>query len=301
MTENAYLKPLRRRFQEERIRLNISWEIIEQDYILSWILAAIFSIPKLKDSFVFKGGTALKKCYFGDYRFSQDLDFSVQDNVPKGDALLALMQEATNLAQNLIKQYKSNIEIKCEAYKEKQPHPFGQEAFTISARYPWQRNWNTRVMVEVTMEEPILLHTVTKSILHGYSETMDQMIAVYALEEIIAEKIRAILQYAKKLHERGWGRSRARDYYDLWRILSLSNGYKYESLNLKILPDLIERKCAVKNIIFTSIDNLFTDELMLDLAKSWSEWLGPLVPDLPNLDLVLEELKKSLDAIYNLE
>ena len=31
---------------------------------------------KLKETMIFKGGTALKKCYFGDYRFSQDLDFS---------------------------------------------------------------------------------------------------------------------------------------------------------------------------------------------------------------------------------
>ncbi len=25
----------------------------------------------------FKGGTALKRCYFGDYRFSEDLDFTL--------------------------------------------------------------------------------------------------------------------------------------------------------------------------------------------------------------------------------
>jgi hypothetical protein len=30
---------------------------------------------------VFKGGTALKRCYFGDYRFSEDLDFSLVEKV----------------------------------------------------------------------------------------------------------------------------------------------------------------------------------------------------------------------------
>ncbi|PYV80988.1 MAG: hypothetical protein DMG05_30700, partial [Acidobacteria bacterium] len=43
---------------------------------------------------------------------------------------------------------------------------------------------------------------------------------VYALEEIVAEKLRAILQHFEKLEVRGWSRSRARDYYDLWRILA---------------------------------------------------------------------------------
>ncbi|GAI46757.1 unnamed protein product, partial [marine sediment metagenome] len=52
------------------------WEIIEKDYILSWVLAGIAANKKLQNKLVFKGGTALKKCYFGNYRFSEDLDFT---------------------------------------------------------------------------------------------------------------------------------------------------------------------------------------------------------------------------------
>ncbi|MEI6628804.1 MAG: nucleotidyl transferase AbiEii/AbiGii toxin family protein [Alphaproteobacteria bacterium] len=33
---------------------------------------------KVNLCYIFKGGTCLKKYYFGDYRFSQDPDFSVQ-------------------------------------------------------------------------------------------------------------------------------------------------------------------------------------------------------------------------------
>ena len=32
--------------------------------------------PSLKENLIFKGGTALKKCYFGNYRFSEDLDLT---------------------------------------------------------------------------------------------------------------------------------------------------------------------------------------------------------------------------------
>ena len=31
----------------------------------------------LLSNLAFKGGTALKRCYFGDYRFSEDLDFTL--------------------------------------------------------------------------------------------------------------------------------------------------------------------------------------------------------------------------------
>ena len=71
------MKPLRTRLQEARRRLGIPWEALERDYLLSWMLGwRLARTPVLRDTLVFKGGTALRKCYFGDYRFSEDLDFS---------------------------------------------------------------------------------------------------------------------------------------------------------------------------------------------------------------------------------
>lgn len=50
---------------------------IEKDYILSWILQGIAFHNELSKIIVFKGGTVLKKVYFEDYRFSEDLDFTL--------------------------------------------------------------------------------------------------------------------------------------------------------------------------------------------------------------------------------
>lgn len=50
---------------------------IEKDYILSWILFGISKHENLSKTIVFKGGTVLKKVYFEDYRFSEDLDFTL--------------------------------------------------------------------------------------------------------------------------------------------------------------------------------------------------------------------------------
>lgn len=49
----------------------------KQDILLGWVLAGIASHPETAHQWVFKGGTALKKCYFETYRFSEDLDFSL--------------------------------------------------------------------------------------------------------------------------------------------------------------------------------------------------------------------------------
>jgi predicted nucleotidyltransferase component of viral defense system len=53
--------------------------IVEKDYVLSWVLAGIFQHAALAETWVFKGGTCLKKCYFETYRFSADLDFTLTD------------------------------------------------------------------------------------------------------------------------------------------------------------------------------------------------------------------------------
>src|ERR1700684_803992 len=50
--------------------------VLERDYCLAWFLSAVAE-SDLKATLAFKGGTALKRCYFGDYRFSEDLDFTL--------------------------------------------------------------------------------------------------------------------------------------------------------------------------------------------------------------------------------
>jgi predicted nucleotidyltransferase component of viral defense system len=57
--------------------LSLRPEIVEKDYVLGWVLAGIAAHAELSASWVFKGGTCLKKAYFETYRFSEDLDFTV--------------------------------------------------------------------------------------------------------------------------------------------------------------------------------------------------------------------------------
>ena len=86
--------------------------------------------------------------------------------------------------------------IVCERYTEREPHPGGQEAFTIRARLPWQSYPQTRVMIEVTVDEPVLWPVQRRKVIHDYGESLKAEVQVYSLEEVIAEKLRAILQQA---------------------------------------------------------------------------------------------------------
>ena len=72
MILNAEVSQLARRHR-------VSDKTIEKDYVLTWILVQLGK-SALKDFLLFKGGTAIKKAYFQNYRFSEDLDFTLEGN-----------------------------------------------------------------------------------------------------------------------------------------------------------------------------------------------------------------------------
>ena len=63
--------------QQKARAMGVRDQQIEKDYVLSWILYGIACHTQFSRAIVFKGGTVLKKVYFQDYRFSEDLDFTL--------------------------------------------------------------------------------------------------------------------------------------------------------------------------------------------------------------------------------
>ena len=288
------MRPLRTRLQEARLRLGIPWEVLERDYLLSWVLAGVSQVPVLRDTLVFKGGTALQKCYFGDYRFSEDLDFSALEEVPTGGEMERSLGEACEIAVQLLDEH-APVEIVCERYTEREPHPGGQEAFTIRARFPWQGRSQTRVMIEVTVDEPVLWPIEKRGVIHEYGEPLEALLQVYSLEEVVAEKLRALLQQAGLFERRGWSRSRARDYYDLWRVL----GTYRQRMNFTNFRSLLSQKCAVRSVAFTHPEDFFHEGVLAYVEETWEQWLGPLVPGLPTFDTVISGLRPQVAALVS--
>ncbi len=63
--------------------------VIEKDYVIGWVLAGIYNHPDIREAWVFKGGTCLKKCFFETHRFSEDLDFTLRDPAHLDEVFLA--------------------------------------------------------------------------------------------------------------------------------------------------------------------------------------------------------------------
>ncbi len=288
------MKPLRLKIQEQTQVKQAPQYVIEKDYALSYILAGIAQHPVLANTLIFKGGTALKKIYFGDYRFSEDLDFSVL-KAPKGEMLEQALNEAVDISKQLLNAYGA-FDIQLTRNPERAPHPRGQEAFNIHLKFPWQPTPQCRVKVEVTHDEPVILTPERKPILHDYEESIDSTVACYPIEEIIAEKLRALLQTHQKLVARGWNRPRARDYYDLWCVLR-----KYgANLDSQRVIATLDQKCQHRTVNYQTIDDFFTNELLAEAQQHWQPTLRVLVVDLPECDHVIQETRALIARLFKI-
>lgn len=190
---------------------------IERDYAQNWLLMALSSFP-----LVLKGGTGIRKVYIGDYRFSDDLDFTLLDKM-NNDELDVLIEKALEKAKE-----KSGINFsKNKGVKDV------TNGFELNVYFQlMQKGENkTAIRMDITKHESekILLPINIKKIIHPYSDDLSAEVKVYTLEELIAEKIRSLFQ-----------RTRPRDLYDVW--------YLWDKVYRKKVFEILPKKFMAKNV-----------------------------------------------------
>ncbi len=269
----------------------VQQSIVEKDYALSYLLAAISDIQELSENLVLKGGTALRKLYFPAYRFSEDLDYSTRVLGPIGEMDLKMDAVIHRMAENLNE--RGPFQVSFEPLVLKQPHPGSQLAYIVRVQFPDQRQPLCRLKVEITIDEAILLPPENRPVLHDFEEDFHTQVSVYALDEIAVEKLRALLQSKARLSARGWGASRVcRDYYDLWNLLQLPGIISPE------LITLLERKCAVRGISFETADDFVSEDLFAVARSEWQQQLLPFVPEAPPASELLEHIQTLILSIW---
>jgi predicted nucleotidyltransferase component of viral defense system len=172
----------------------------EQDLRLLYALRAIYSDPYLSSRLGLKGGTALNKLYFPELgRLSLDLDFNALGT--KEGVFSDRWPVVDRITAHLTRQ-DSNYVIKTN---------YSYEQTTIRARYlPTLGTRSQSIKLEISFVErfPILAPVVKSLEIPALGEPLS--IQSYALEELVATKIRA-------LHDRMKGR----DIYDLDQAATL--------------------------------------------------------------------------------
>ena len=191
--------PLRDTLRNRAAELGVPMEALEKDYALSYLLAGIYRNEDLHSSLVFKGGTALRKAYFGDYRFSVDLDFTAVEG-PRGNELEAAISDATVVAQRLLRE-QGPFSVAATRRSEKAPYPASQEAFQVQVGFPWHSRPVCSLKIEISTDEVLALVPARRLMLHAYEEDLSVELRCYPIEEIAAEKLRTPAQVQVRLDQ----------------------------------------------------------------------------------------------------
>ena len=111
--------------------------------------------------------------------------------------------------------------------------------------------------------------------------------------EVVAEKLLATRQQVERLENRSWMRNRARDYYDLWRVM----GNYWDRLDLENFRDRLRSKCRLRDVDFEGPENFFDQRIVDDVERRWEASLGPLITDFPSVATVMDELRPRVEAL----
>ena len=245
-------------------------QVVEKDYVLGWVLAGIYQQPALAESWIFKGGTCLKKCYFETYRFSEDLDFTLTDpsHIDR-DFLDGVFRD---IGEWIYEQ--SGIELPEERQEfDIFENPRGSVSCQgkLSYRGPIapRSGGLPRIKLDLTPDEPLVLPLAERTIFHDYSDAPAEGIAVlcYAYEEAFAEKVRAL-----------GDRARPRDLYDVINLYRNAEARPRPA----VLLHALEQKCAHRRLPVPTLGGLETHRG--DLEGSWQPMLGHQLQALPPVE-----------------
>lgn len=258
--------PKLRKIARER---GLSLDLIEKDYALGWILIGVSS-SGLSDKIIFKGGTALSKVHFpSGWRLSEDLDFTLSEHAALEDVGRLLVE-----LPDIVGKASDGLVL---SFKEK---PFINPGFLrVRAQYEGPI---TKSMFKIEVSKEAFVGDFERVKVPPTYDYPEFNTLVYTLNNILAEKLRAIIE-----------RGVVRDYYDAWKLL------KTGKVDLVRTRALFMKKCEGKGVELLGVEQFFPDGLEKTLEPYVKSTLTRLCPEpLPPLSEIIGELKTSLTETF---
>ena len=282
----------RKEIERKAKEYNVSRSTIDKDWVLSHFIDAIFSVEKCKRKLIFKGGTCLRKCYFENFRFSEDLDFtSVDSEFELDESLLGeiieIVAERTEIPLHLerLTQLKFNdIPTGFAAIVK-----FWGADHSKNQALPDSKRWTSSIKIEIIQYEKMIFPTIMCPVFHEYSDSHSLIvdnIPCYDLREVMSEKIRALIQRSY---------TAPRDYYDIWYLAKNVDDFDWQSI-----VSAFHKKMKFKNLEFTGLNQLINSENDKMIQAAWVNSLEHQInqKSLPNYSTVKEDLTKLFERIF---
>jgi len=262
-------------------REGLRFDQIEKDYVIAWLLWGLARSKAVRSkSWVFKGGTCMRHCYYRGYRFSEDIDLSCNRDQGGMDAAAGILAAVASAVQA-----RSGVQIRLKEPREV-PQEMQIEFLVEYSRGGARRRGLPCVQVHLTFDEPVLDTVRSGQIAPPYRDIASFSMPRYSKPEIIAEKMRTLLQQQEK-----W--PRPRDLYDLWFMLCRAK----ERVKGVRLRQLFHEKCSVRGIKGDS-NALVSNRFKEWNRRAWTNALGPMMREVPDYEQVWSEWRNVHSLIF---
>lgn len=235
--------------------------VVDRDHALGVVLWAA-SVAMRENRWVFKGGTCLRKCYYPDYRFSEDLDFTLSGSLRTHEAETVIARAAsrsTPAGVRLLLDEMRTVVMNDE---------YGRESLEIRVPYQGALRMGSKPAVQfhLSADEEMAFAPVSRALLHPYEDMPDAGVTLlcYALEEVLAEKLRAVS--GQRRH------AIARDLYDIAQLLERGDvdvGAAVKAMPTKVACKGVELRGARRRLLARKEE----------YRTNWSQQLAYLVTD----------------------
>jgi len=249
-----------------RKTLKYPLHVAEKNYFLTLVLQLIAN-SKLGKTLVFKGGTALHHCYLDQYRFSEDLDFTLIDDGISNEHIFEWFREIFEYVQE-----EANIPLEIIDDNE---HEDGGINFYISYIGPLggQGN-NKKVKIDISRSEKLVFEIITQDVIISYTDQEPHQLLCYPLEEVLVEKLRSAMQ-----------RMQPRDFYDIWYLLEIHR------MDIDFYTNEFKTKCENKEINPAEFHEKFNQRLPQYKGR-WKKSMADQIHDLPDFEQVEREVMR---------
>jgi len=245
-------------------------EIIEKDYLIELILYYLSKDKYLKERFIFRGGTALKKIYFKDYRFSEDLDFLVQ--------FAEKLKEIENKLNNLLEKINSDFPFQLGIGENSKREKDRNQIF-ITYNIVEEIRIIKELKVDIIKDNSIPTSRDKKILFTHQDFKENRFLRTYVLESIASDKIGRILDVINE----------PRDIYDLWYLLK-------HDIDAKSIEKEFKNKYGYNIVVSNLLKEIYKEEY----RRTWHTRLEKQIRNLPAYDKVANELeyliKRKMDS-----
>ncbi|MGB9112493.1 MAG: nucleotidyl transferase AbiEii/AbiGii toxin family protein [Acidimicrobiales bacterium] len=244
-------------------------QTIERDYILANVCADVGALGDAR--LVFKGGTLLRLCYFDDYRYSADLDFSAIDGLNSADAV-AIVATAVEACRRRIEA--PTLEVS------------DADDGTAWVSYVGPLGARPRkIKLDISDDELVESHERLRLYPRWPDLPDSAAIEGYSLYEVGAEKLRCIAE-----------RLQCRDLYDLHELLDGKHIDAMETWHLylrKAANDVTRGRQRTPSREWASA----FERRLAACRERWEQELGDYLSDVPAFGDVERRLRRHLSSV----